>query len=81
MASRARWPAYIARGYSRFHSVELMVLRAPSTSNWTTHDLGATSAYHGHFVWLLWQLNQARTASARVPAELHAGSAASPRGS
>src|ERR1044071_3327422 len=51
-----------------------MMSRAPSTSAWTTHDIGATLAYHGHFVRLLWQLKHARTASSRVRGESHCGS-------
>ena len=59
---------------SRFHSEKLMTLRAVSTSNWTAHENGATFAYHGHRVLLLWQSKQARTASSRVRGESHGGS-------
>src|SRR5204862_6214566 len=67
-------PEYSARSYGRSHSEKLMMLRAPSTSASTNHDTGARFAYHGHCVWLLWQLKHARTASSRVRAELHCGS-------
>ena len=50
------------------------MLRAFSTSAWTTHDSGATLAYQGHLVRLLWQLKHARTASSRVRAVSHGGS-------
>src|SRR5262245_26447086 len=71
---RIDWPEYSARSYVRFHSEKLMMPRAPSTSAWTNHDSGATFEYHGHVVWLLWQLKHARTASSRVRAESHGGS-------
>src|SRR5215468_5230623 len=50
------------------------MLRAFSTSASTNHDTGATLAYHGQMVWLLWQLKHARTASSRVRGESHDGS-------
>jgi catechol-2,3-dioxygenase len=40
----------------------------------TIHDIGATFAYHGHLVSLLWQSKQARTASSRVRGLSHFGS-------
>jgi hypothetical protein len=44
------------------------------TSRWTSHETGATVAYRGHCVSLLWQSKHARFASSRVDEESQAGS-------
>ncbi len=50
------------------------MLRPESTSLWTSQETGAIFEYQRHFVSLLWQSKQARTASARVCGESHFGS-------
>src|SRR5690348_12875461 len=74
LPARVDCPGYSARSYERSHSEKLMMSRAPSTSASTNHETGATLAYHGHSVRLLWQLKHARTASSRVRVESHCGS-------
>src|SRR6266536_1782583 len=60
--------------WGRSHSEKLSFRLPSSTSRWLSHEAGATCAYQGQTVSLLWQSKQARTASARVSALSHRGS-------
>ena len=55
-----------------FDVYDALAIKIPVRS--IAHDIGATCAYHGQRVSLLWQSKQARTASSRVRGRSQSGS-------